>query len=142
MISVNENVSAHTSRRLSETLGSKTALFSSTNFGEVYVFKIYYSPIILFVKFEFVGFIAVVFPYLRKMKEKNRRSRPEILLVVLNGRLYANFPCITHSLRELKQCTKFSANRSKRRQNFNGSGSSILFFRFSQIPKVYRYKIQ
>ena len=42
MISVHENVSAHTNRRLSETLDSKTALFSSTNFGEVYLFKIYY----------------------------------------------------------------------------------------------------
>ena len=41
MISVHENVSAHTNRRLSETLDSKTALFSSTNFGEVYLFKIY-----------------------------------------------------------------------------------------------------
>ena len=47
MISVNENVPAHTNRRLSETLSSKTALFSSTNFGEVYIFnKIYYSPMI------------------------------------------------------------------------------------------------
>jgi len=45
MISVHENVSAHTNRRLSETLDSKTALFSSTNFGEVYLFKIYYSPL-------------------------------------------------------------------------------------------------
>lgn len=41
-----ENVPAHTTRRLSETLCSKTALFSSTNFGEVYVFdELHYSPI-------------------------------------------------------------------------------------------------
>ena len=42
MISVHENVSARTNRRLSETLDSKTALFSSTNFGEVYLFFIIY----------------------------------------------------------------------------------------------------
>ena len=33
----------------------------------------------------------------------------------------------------LKQSTKFAANRSKRRQNFNGSGSAMLLFRFSHI---------
>ena len=43
MISVNENVPAHTNRRLSETLSSKTALFSSTNFGEVYICLLYTS---------------------------------------------------------------------------------------------------
>ena len=44
-ISVIENAPAHTNRRLSEPFCSKTALFSSTNFGEVYLFKIYYSPL-------------------------------------------------------------------------------------------------
>ena len=58
---------------------------------------------------------------------------------VLNGRLYANFPSITLLLRAkmpaatFRQSTKFAANRSKRRQNFNGSGSLILLFCFSHI---------
>ena len=61
------------------------------------------------------------------------------MLAVLNGRLYANFPSITLWLRAkmpaatFRQSTKFAANRSKRRQNFNGSGSSMLLFRFSHI---------
>ena len=63
----------------------------------------------------------------------------EILLAVLNGRWFANFPSITHWLRAkmpaatFRQSTKFAANRSKRRQNFNGSGSFIRLFRFSHI---------
>ena len=61
------------------------------------------------------------------------------MLAVLNGRLYANFPSITLLLRAkmpaatFRQSTKFAANRSKRRQNFNGSGSFIRLFRFSHI---------
>ena len=75
-------------------------------------------------------------------KQNNRIKDPdqEILLAVLNGRLYANFPSITRVQRywnrqslTLKQSTKFAANRSKRRQNFNGSGSFIRLFCFSHI---------
>ena len=45
-ISVIESVAGHTKCRLSGTPYSKTALFSSTNFGEVYVFdEPHYSPI-------------------------------------------------------------------------------------------------
>ena len=74
MISVHENVSAHTNRRLSETLDSKTALFSSTNFGEVYLFFIIYQKTIVWTITVFGAYVKYLSSFINTKSESQYRS--------------------------------------------------------------------